>query len=101
MPYKFIIYLLYTFVGADVDSEELWIASIFGDAVMGLDHGATPLGKMVLTGTKEEGTDMHSVVAEQSGINRGTAKVMNYARLYGGGEKLATQTLLKHSTGYL
>jgi DNA polymerase gamma 1 len=34
-------------VGADVDSQELWLASLMGDAVLG-DHGATPLGWMSL-----------------------------------------------------
>ena len=35
------------FVGADVDSQELWLASILGDAMVG-EHGATPLGWMCL-----------------------------------------------------
>ena len=35
------------FVGADVDSQELWLASILGDAKVG-EHGATPLGWMCL-----------------------------------------------------
>ena len=33
----------YHLVGADVDSQELWLASVLGDAEIG-DHGATPLG---------------------------------------------------------
>ena len=37
----------YHLVGADVDSQELWLASLMGDAVIG-DHGATPLGWMSL-----------------------------------------------------
>ena len=35
------------FVGVDVDSQELWLASILGDAMVG-EHGATPLGWMCL-----------------------------------------------------
>ena len=49
-------------VGADVDSQELWLASILGDAMMG-EHGATPLGWMCLQGDKAQETDLHSKTA--------------------------------------
>lgn len=78
----------YIFVGADVDSEELWIASILGDAALGI-HGGTPLGYMTLQGSKTEGTDMHSVSARILGIDRDKAKVFNYARIYGAGTRFA------------
>lgn len=83
----------YCFVGADVDSEELWIASLMGDAVFGT-HGGSALGWMTLEGTKNEGTDLHSKTAQILGISRGEAKVFNYGRIYGAGKKFAT-TLLK------
>lgn len=83
----------YCFVGADVDSEELWIASLMGDAVFGT-HGGSALGWMTLEGTKNEGTDLHSKTAKILGISRGEAKVFNYGRIYGAGKKFAT-TLLK------
>ena len=35
----------HTLVGADVDSQELWIAAVLGDAHYASDHGSTPLGK--------------------------------------------------------
>lgn len=38
----------YNFVGADVDSQELWIASVIGDAHCAGQHGCTPLGWMTL-----------------------------------------------------
>jgi len=38
----------YHFVGADVDSQELWIASIIGDAHFAGIHGCTALGWMTL-----------------------------------------------------
>lgn len=38
----------YHFVGADVDSQELWIASVIGDAHFGATHGCTALGWMTL-----------------------------------------------------
>jgi DNA polymerase gamma 1 len=83
----------HVFVGADVDSEELWIASLLGDAAMGI-HGGTPLGFMTLNGNKSDGTDLHSVTARILGIDRDKAKIFNYARIYGAGEKFAGILLL-------
>jgi len=83
----------YNIVGADVDSQELWIASIIGDAHYKGIHGATPFGWMTLIGTKSNGTDMHSVTANAIGISRDHAKVINYARIYGAGQKFAEQLL--------
>ncbi|KAK9470723.1 DNA polymerase family A-domain-containing protein [Dipodascopsis tothii] len=82
----------YKFVGADVDSEELWIASLVGDSQFGL-HGGTAIGWMTLEGTKNEGTDLHSVTAKILSINRNQAKVFNYGRIYGAGMKFAIQLL--------
>ena len=84
----------YRIVGADVDSQELWIASVLGDAYAYGIHGATPLGWMTLSGTKSNGTDMHSITAKAVGISRDHAKVINYARIYGAGQNFA-EGLLK------
>ncbi|RPB15952.1 hypothetical protein P167DRAFT_501352 [Morchella conica CCBAS932] len=84
----------YVFVGADVDSEELWIASLVGDAVFGF-HGANALGSMVLEGNKADGTDMHSRTANLVGVNRDGAKVINYSRIYGAGSHFAAMTLVQ------
>lgn len=70
----------YRFVGADVDSQELWIAAVLGDAAETGCHGATAFGWMTLNGSKANGTDMHSVTAKAVGISRDQAKVINYAR---------------------
>ncbi|XP_012268199.2 DNA polymerase subunit gamma-1, mitochondrial [Athalia rosae] len=83
----------YNIVGADVDSQELWIASVLGDAQCAQIHGATPFGWMTLIGTKANETDMHSVTAKAVGISRDQAKVINYARIYGAGQKFATELL--------
>ncbi|KAG1763684.1 DNA polymerase family A-domain-containing protein [Suillus occidentalis] len=56
----------YAIVGADVDSEELWISSCMGDAQFGLH-------------------DLHSKTASILGISRDQAKVFNYSRIYGAG----------------
>ncbi|PRT56815.1 DNA polymerase gamma, mitochondrial [Wickerhamiella sorbophila] len=82
----------YAFVGADVDSEELWIASLLGDAVFGI-HGGTALGWMTLEGTKSAGTDLHSRTAKILGISRNEAKVFNYGRIYGAGLNFAIRLL--------
>lgn len=84
----------YAIVGADVDSEELWICSVMGDAQFGI-HGATAIGWMTLEGTKNAGTDLHSKSAAILGISRDQAKVFNYSRIYGAGVKHAVQLLLK------
>lgn len=83
----------YSFVGADVDSEELWIASLVGDATFQL-HGGNAVGFMTLEGTKAAGNDLHSRTAQILGITRNDAKVFNYGRIYGAGLKFAA-TLLR------
>ncbi|KAH6605148.1 dna polymerase gamma [Trichoderma cornu-damae] len=83
----------YCFVGADVDSEELWIASLVGDATFKI-HGGNAIGFMTLEGTKAAGTDLHSRTAAILGITRNDAKVFNYGRIYGAGLKFAA-TLLR------
>ncbi|ORY41038.1 hypothetical protein BCR33DRAFT_719131 [Rhizoclosmatium globosum] len=88
----------YSFVGADVDSEELWICSLLGDAQFGI-HGATPVGFMTLQGSKSKGTDLHTVTGRIVGISRDVAKIFNYSRLYGAGARHSTQLLLQHAPG--
>ncbi|EME47542.1 hypothetical protein DOTSEDRAFT_123455 [Dothistroma septosporum NZE10] len=83
----------YCFVGADVDSQELWIASLVGDASFKL-HGGNAIGFMTLEGTKGAGTDLHSRTAKILDISRNDAKVFNYGRIYGAGLKFA-QSLLR------
>ncbi|KAI0092465.1 gamma DNA-directed DNA polymerase [Irpex rosettiformis] len=90
----------YVIVGADVDSEELWISSAMGDAQFGL-HGATAIGWMTLEGTKGAGTDLHSKTASILGISRDQAKVFNYSRIYGAGMRHAILLLLQSNAGML
>lgn len=82
------------FVGADVDSQELWIASLMGDSYSYKIHGGTGLSYMTLQGSKSEKTDMHSKTASLIGITRSDAKVLNYARIYGAGQKFIERFLL-------
>ncbi|KAJ8683659.1 hypothetical protein QAD02_019451 [Eretmocerus hayati] len=85
----------YSIVGADVDSQELWIASVIGDAFTDGKkiQGGTPFSWMTLIGSKSQGTDMHSVTAKVVGISRDQAKIINYARIYGAGQKFAERLL--------
>ena len=70
-------------VGADVDSEEQWIAAIFGDSACGRPFaGATPFSKMLLAGDKSKQSDLHSVVARDVGISRNHAKVNLWSEIY-------------------
>ncbi|KAF9480454.1 hypothetical protein BDN70DRAFT_856879 [Pholiota conissans] len=90
----------YAIVGADVDSEELWISSCMGDAQFGL-HGASAIGWMTLEGTKAAGTDLHSKTASILGISRDQAKIFNYSRIYGAGMRYAEILLLQSNTSML
>ncbi|VDO54070.1 unnamed protein product [Haemonchus placei] len=93
----------YLLVGADVDSQEQWLAGLFGDASHArsslpchrLILCLTPFSNMMLAGSKADGTDLHTVVANQLKIDRGQAKALNYSRMYGAGEINATNTLSK------
>lgn len=84
----------WSIVGADVDSQELWICSVIGDAQFGF-HGATAVGWMTLEGSKSLGTDLHSKTAQILGTGRNQAKVFNYSRIYGAGIRHSSQLLLK------
>lgn len=88
----------YAFVGADVDSQELWIASLVGDAQFQI-HGGNAIGFMTLEGTKAAGTDLHSKTAKILGISRNDAKVFNYGRIYGAGLKFAATLLRQFNPG--
>jgi DNA polymerase gamma 1 len=85
-------------VGADVDSQEQWLAALLGDFVSGEGKaGATPFANMLLAGSKSDNSDLHSVVARQVGIRRDDAKLLNYARLYGAGKDHAIEFLKKQA----
>eukprot|EP01134_Creolimax_fragrantissima_P001421 CFRG1421T1 len=87
----------YKLVGADVDSQELWIAAVMGDAKFCGLHGSTAMGWMALRGQKADGTDVHSRTAALVGLDRNTAKIFNYGRIYGAGQAFATRLLLQHN----
>ncbi|KAM4573782.1 DNA polymerase subunit gamma-1 [Odontesthes bonariensis] len=85
----------YHLVGADVDSQELWIAAVLGEAHFTGMHGCTAFGWMTLQGKKSQGTDLHSRTADTVGISREHAKVFNYGRIYGAGQPFAERLLMQ------
>lgn len=89
----------YHFVGADVDSQELWIAAVLGDMHFAGLHGSTAVGWMTLQGNKTEGTDVHSKTASTIGVSRDHAKILNYGRIYGAGLPFMELLLHKFNPG--
>ncbi|XP_060892582.1 DNA polymerase subunit gamma-1 [Labrus mixtus] len=85
----------YHLVGADVDSQELWIAAVLGEAHFAGMHGCTAFGWMTLQGKRSQGTDLHSRTADTVGISREHAKVFNYGRIYGAGRPFAERLLMQ------
>ncbi|KAM4734089.1 LOW QUALITY PROTEIN: DNA polymerase subunit gamma-1 [Anableps anableps] len=85
----------YHLIGADVDSQELWIAAVLGEAHFAGMHGCTAFGWMTLQGKKSQGTDLHSRTADAVGISREHAKVFNYGRIYGAGQPFAERLLMQ------
>src|SRR4051812_44605730 len=89
------VFILYRVILSDLychSSEELWIASLIGDAEFKM-HGGNAIGFMTLEGSKAEGTDMHSRTAEVLKISRNDAKIFNYGRIYGAGLRFAANLL--------
>jgi DNA polymerase gamma 1 len=84
----------WSFVGADVDSQELWISSLLGDSCFG-EHGATAMGWMTLQGSRKDNTDLHSRTAQILGMRRDDAKIFTYGRIYGAGKQYAAALLAR------
>lgn len=90
----------WTFVSSDYDGQESVVASIFADCQYRI-AGSTQFGHSVLAGSKEDGTDMHSVTASTIGISRNIAKGCNYGMLYGSGAKTLAATIRKGNKSIL
>lgn len=84
----------FVIVGADVDGEESWIASLMADVAIGY-CGASTFGLTMLVGSKKYKTDIHSVIAAMAGIGRGLAKNIFYGMLYGLSLKGVTEYIQK------
>jgi DNA polymerase gamma 1 len=82
----------FTFVSSDFDAQESVIATIFADSYYKIS-GSTQFGHSVLAGSKEDGTDNHSMTAKAINISRAIAKGCNYGMLYGAGVKTLASTI--------
>lgn len=84
----------YVFVQSDFDAQEAVVASIFADSYHKI-AGSTQFSHSILAGSKDDGTDMHSMTAKAIGISRAVAKGCNYGMLYGCGAKTLANTIRK------
>lgn len=84
----------YVFVESDFDAQEAVVASIFSDSYHKI-AGSTQFSHSILAGSKDDGSDMHSVTAKVIGITRAIAKGCNYGMLYGCGAKTLANTIRK------
>jgi DNA polymerase gamma 1 len=83
----------WSFVGADMDTQEVRIAGFWGDFYAGMGLGGTPMSQSAIMGHKDLGTDPHTVTAKIAGIPRQDAKVANFRDIFGGGAKTQTTAL--------
>jgi DNA polymerase gamma 1 len=84
----------YVFVESDFDAQEAVVASIFADSYHKL-AGSTQFSHSILAGSKDDGSDMHSMTAKVIGIGRPVAKGCNYGMLYGCGARTLANTIRK------
>lgn len=84
----------YVFVQSDFDAQEAVVASIFADSYHKV-AGSTQFSHSILAGSKDDGSDMHSMTAKAIGISRAVAKGCNYGMLYGCGAKTLANTIRK------
>ena len=84
----------WVFVSSDYDGQEAVVASIFADSEYKI-AGSTQFSHSILAGSKDDGTDMHSMTARTIGISRSVAKNCNYGMLYGSGAKTLAATIRK------
>ena len=80
----------YSFVGADVNSQESWLSACHGDEDLGY-CGSTPFSLMTVAGSSKDKTDIHSVVARETGYSRDITKTRVY-----GCVPMDTQALTKN-----
>ena len=79
----------------DFASEELLYSAVLSQAYHGGKLGSDPFMKAMLTGSKEDGTDVYSLVAKSIGIKRNQSKGAVLGSLYGMGKKSYITTLLQ------
>lgn len=83
----------YTFVGADFDTQELKIASLYSDAWQSFVLGSSVMSWSQIVGSKDNGTDPHSLLAKAQDIERDDAKPINFSVMYLSGWKAVASGL--------
>jgi len=83
----------YKMVGADMDAQELKIASCYADAYLHGVFGSSPMGYTQLLGDKDKKTDGHSLLANFLAMARDIAKNLNFQMLYLSGTKGCAMTI--------
>lgn len=88
----------YQIIQADLDSAELVLAGLIAAGYSGNTSEDThPLCAANLSGTKEKGTDIHSIVARDTGMDRGYAKNLVYGGFYGQGIEARIEAIRRTS----
>jgi DNA polymerase gamma 1 len=72
----------YRIVGADVDGQEAWIATMFADSKLGFT-GSTAFSLMLYCGNKATKSDLMTVISQSCGVSRQVCKNIFYGMLYG------------------
>jgi len=85
----------YKFVSFDIDSQELRLFALLGDSVSKVP-GYTPLSASCLLGSKNDGTDVHTLSGKSAGISRQDSKVLVYGSIYGMGQQGAIEHLVRN-----
>lgn len=86
----------YKLIGSDFDSQEMKIAAFFADAYKWNEFGSTPLGYTILSGSKEKGTDSHTLLSKEHQLPRWVAKKLNFQMLYLSGISGCAQTIKQY-----
>lgn len=83
----------WSMVGADFDTQELSIGSLWADCWHGKGIGKTPMSKACLEGDKTLGTDCHTIMAKHLNVEREIAKLVNWSLLYGSGSSTLSKLI--------
>ena len=86
----------WSIVGGDIDSEEAAIFAMYADTKYGVS-GSSPIGNILITGSKENKDDVHYRLAKVGDIARKPAKTINYGIAYGAGFPTVDKTMAKEN----
>lgn len=86
----------YSVVQADLDSAELVLAGLIATNRAGFKReDEHPFSAANLNGSKEQGTDLHTLVAKKTGMTRDRAKNLVYGGNYGQGDAARIEQIMR------